>query len=100
MILSWAATVGDNTSHGTPLYPGPGSPNVLISGKPVWRASIDSHTCPLSDPGPKPHVGGVVLKGSLTVLINGYSVARCGDDIVEAGISNRIITGSPTVLIG
>jgi uncharacterized Zn-binding protein involved in type VI secretion len=96
--LPWAATVGDNTSHGTPLYPGPGSPNVLISGKPVWRVIVDSHTCPISE-GPKPHTGGVVLKGSRTVLINGYFVARRGDSIVEAGVTNRIITGSPTVLI-
>ena len=57
-----AARVGDITSHGTPLGPGPGCPTVLIGGKPAWRAGADSHVCPLSD-GPKPHVGGVVAVG-------------------------------------
>lgn len=33
-----AARVTDQTSHGTPLSPGPGSPNVFIGGLPVWRA--------------------------------------------------------------
>ena len=30
-----AARVGDLTGHGTPLAPGPGSPNVFVGGKPV-----------------------------------------------------------------
>lgn len=33
-----AARLGDPTAHGTPLSPGPGSPNVLIGFKPAWRA--------------------------------------------------------------
>lgn len=32
-----AARVFDPTMHGPPLMPGPGSPNVLIGGKPAWR---------------------------------------------------------------
>ena len=32
-----AARVGDMTSHGTPLSPGPGSLNVLIGSRPAWR---------------------------------------------------------------
>src|SRR5919199_2482791 len=32
-----AARITDLTSHGTPLSPGPGSPNVLIGGLPAWR---------------------------------------------------------------
>ena len=42
-----AARVGDPTSHGTPLGPGPGAPTVLIGGKPAWRAGSDTHVCPL-----------------------------------------------------
>ena len=64
-----AATINSQTSHGTPLVPGPGSPTVLIGGKPAWRGISDFHTCPLFS-GQVPHVGGVVLKGSSTVLIN------------------------------
>jgi uncharacterized Zn-binding protein involved in type VI secretion len=94
-----AARVGDQTSHGTPLAPGPGSTNVLIGNKPAWRATADFHTCPLFD-GPKPHVGGVVAVGSTTVLFGGLPAARQGDQIVEASAPNSIVLGEFTVLIG
>lgn len=94
-----AARVGDTTSHGTPLAPGPGSLTVLIGSMPAWRALTDMHTCPLFD-GPKPHVGGVVAMGSKTVLINGFPAARMGDQVVEAGAPNGIAVGCPTVEIG
>ena len=94
-----AARLGDQTSHGTPLAPGIGSVNVLIGGKPAWRATVDIHVCPLVD-GVKPHVGGVVALGSTTVLINGLPAARQGDQFVEAGAPNAILLGAPTVLIG
>ena len=94
-----AARVGDSTSHGTPLAPGPGCATVLIGGKPAWRAGSDTHICPLSD-GPKPHVGGVVAMGSISVLIGGLPAARMGDSIVEVGAPNTIVVGDPTVMIG
>jgi uncharacterized Zn-binding protein involved in type VI secretion len=94
-----AARVTDQTSHGTPLFPGPGSPTVLIGGRPAWRAGSDVHTCPLSD-GPKPHGGGIVVVGSTTVFINGLPAVRQGDQILEAGPPNVIAIGAPTVLIG
>lgn len=94
-----AARVGDTTSHGTPLGPGPGSATVMIGGMPAWRATSDTHTCPLSD-GPKPHVGGVVAVGSVTVRIGGLFATRQGDMVVEAGAPNSIAMGAPTVMIG
>ncbi len=94
-----AARVGDPTSHGTPLGPGPGCPTVLICGQPAWRAQSDTHACPLVD-GLKPHVGGVVAVGSVTVRIGDMPAARQGDQIVEVGAPNPICTGSPTVVIG
>jgi uncharacterized Zn-binding protein involved in type VI secretion len=94
-----AARVGDPTAHGSPLAVGPGCPAVLIGGRPAWRAGSDTHTCPLSD-GPKPHVGGVVPSGSMTVLVGGLPAARQGDQILEAGPPNAITMGEPTVLIG
>lgn len=94
-----AARTGDVTSHGTPLGPGPGSLTVTIAGQPAWRAQADTHACPLSD-GPKPHVGGVVALGSLTVRIGGFPAARQGDLVVEAGAPNAIAAGAPTVTIG
>lgn len=93
-----AARVTDVTAHGTPLSPGPGSPDVLIEGSPAWRVT-DFHSCPLAT-GPVPHVGGAVTMGSTSVLINGIPAARMGDTIVESGPPNTIVTGSQSVLIG
>ena len=93
-----AARIGDPTSHGTPLGPGPGSPTVLIGGRPAWRAVADFHACPLFN-GPSPHVGGVVTPGSPTVLIGGMPAARQGDVVAE-GPPNAILLGEVTVLIG
>jgi len=94
-----AARLADMTAHGTPLVPGPGSTNVLIGGKPAWRANIDFHTCPLFT-GLVPHVGGVVTLGSVTVLINGMAAVRQGDQIIENAPPNVVAQGEPTVLIG
>lgn len=94
-----AARVGDTTSHGKPLSPGPGSANVLIGGMPAWRVTSDLHTCPLAN-GTVPHVGGMVQMGSTTVLINNFAAARQGDMISENGPPNTIATGCTTVLIG
>src|SRR4051812_12131665 len=94
-----AARVGDATSHGTPLGPGPGCPTVLIGGRPAWRANADTHACPLVD-GLKPHVGGVVAVASMTVKIGGLPAARQGDMVVEAGAPNAIAVGAPRVTIG
>lgn len=93
-----AARFGDQTSHGTPLAPGPGSPTVLIGGRPAWRAGTDFHACPLFNVL-VPHVGGVVTVGSPTVLIGGLPAARQGDLVAEAP-PNAIVLGEVTVLIG
>ena len=94
-----AARLGDTTSHGTPLVPGPGCLTVMIGGQPAWRAVADTHVCPLVD-GVKPHVGGVVAVGSVTVKIGGLPAARQGDLVVEAGAPNSIVLGASTVTIG
>ena len=94
-----AARFGDRTSHGTPLTPGPGCVTVLIGGQPAWRARADRHVCP-EVTGEVPHVGGVVLVGSITVFINGMPAARLRDQIVEVGPPNEIVQGLPTVIIG
>ena len=94
-----AARVGDSTSHGTPLAPGPGSANVLIGGQPAFRDGSDFHACPLYS-GDTAHVGGTISVGSATVLINGFPAARQGDMIFENGPPNSIVAGCPTVMIG
>jgi uncharacterized Zn-binding protein involved in type VI secretion len=87
------------TSHGSPLGPAGGSHNVWIGGQPAWRVLVDAHTCPQVS-GLVPHVGGVVLMGSRSVFINKMPAVRMGDQIVEAGPSNAITVGCPTVKIG
>jgi uncharacterized Zn-binding protein involved in type VI secretion len=94
-----AARVGDLTSHGTPLGPGPGSVTVLIGGMPAWRAGSDFHACPMLT-GTVPHVGGTVAMGSVTVMIENMPAARQGDMIMESGPPNSISMGCPTVMIG
>jgi uncharacterized Zn-binding protein involved in type VI secretion len=93
-----AARVGDPTTHGTPLSPGPGQPTVLIEGRPAWRAGVDFHACPLG--GIQPHIGCMVASGSVTVLIGGFPAVRQGDVVVEAGGPNTIVAGAATVTIG
>lgn len=61
----------------------------------------DMHVCPLSNPGPVPHVGGPVLPaGAPNVLIGGMPAARVGDMCVCVGTPDTIAMGSATVLIG
>jgi uncharacterized Zn-binding protein involved in type VI secretion len=94
-----AARIGDITSHGTPLSPGPGSSTVSIEGRPAWRVGIDQHICPLVT-GTQPHVGGTVATGSATVFINGHPAARRGDPVIEPAGPNTIVIGAVTVMIG
>jgi uncharacterized Zn-binding protein involved in type VI secretion len=99
-----AARVSDSTTHGAPLSPGPGSPNVLIGNLPAWRAMIDQHACPaVSITGPDGV--GMVMMGSPTVLINNMMACRMGDIVVEIpglamGPADPIIMGEMTVMIG
>lgn len=92
-----AARVGDLTAHGAPLM-GAGCPSVLIEGRPAWRIT-DFQACSLAN-GPQPHVGGVVSRGSATVLVCGLPAVRLGDSIPEPGGPNAIVQGAAMVLIG
>jgi uncharacterized Zn-binding protein involved in type VI secretion len=99
-----AARVGDATTHGTPLAPGTGSPNVLIGGQPAWRATTDQHACPAVSISGADGVGSVAV-GCPTVLINNMMACRMGDIVVEKpglamGPVNPILMGCPTVIIG
>ncbi|TVQ33634.1 MAG: type VI secretion protein [Phycisphaeraceae bacterium] len=69
-------------------------------GQPAARIG-DMHTCPMVDPGPKPHVGGpVVGPGCPTVLVGGVPAARVGDKATCVGPPDTIANGNPTVHIG
>jgi uncharacterized Zn-binding protein involved in type VI secretion len=68
---------------------------------PLAARITDMHTCPMIDPGPKPHVGGPIMPpGSPTVLIGGLPAATVGDMCVCAGPPDSISKGSGTVKIG
>jgi uncharacterized Zn-binding protein involved in type VI secretion len=96
----FAARVSDPTSHGAPLSPGIGSPNVIIGGLPAWRANIDVAACPVVKGG-VPDAGGTVLKGAPSVLINGMMACRMGDVVTEVpGGTNTIVGGCPSVTFG
>ena len=99
-----AARLGDTTTHGSPLAPGPGSLNVMIGNKPAWRAMVDQHACPAANVSGADGVGNVMM-GSPTVLINNQMACRVKDIVVEKpglamGPMNPIIIGCPTVLVG
>jgi uncharacterized Zn-binding protein involved in type VI secretion len=98
-LLPMAARLGDMTTHGAPLLPGPGSPDVMIGGMPAWRIGLDMAMCPF--PGAAPHGTGPTSMGAPTVFINGMPAARVGDFVVEpTGGPNVIVVGCPSVMIG
>lgn len=88
------ATVGDLTSHGIPLSPGPGSTNVSIGGKRVWRV-MDNHMCPIYPINI--HGRGIVIIRDPSVLINNFPVAKRGDLMAETGTISSIMTGNQSI---
>ncbi|MBT0956405.1 PAAR domain-containing protein [Alphaproteobacteria bacterium KMM 3653] len=71
--------------------------------QPAARMS-DMHLCPMITPPtpitpPVPHVGGPILTGAPTVLINFLPAARISDTCLCIGIPDVIVAGSPTVHI-
>lgn len=77
--------------------------------KPVARVD-DMHTCPKTT-NKKAHVGGKIIEGSKTVMIDGKPVALKGsklectgvgatDDVIAEGSSVLIIDGKPVARKG
>ena len=89
-----AACVGDLSTHGGTIT-GPGSPTVLIGGKPAAVVG-DLHACVLPPSGHQPTVSPFPM-GSATVLIGGRPAARVGD---MSGCGAPIVMGYPLVEIG
>jgi len=68
---------------------------------PAAARITDMHTCPKTEPGPVPHVGGPILPaGEPTVLIGNMPAARVGDQAVCVGPPDKIKSGEPSVQIG
>lgn len=58
----------------------------------------DFHVCPLFN-GTQPHVGGPVVEGEPTVLIDGQTAAVVGSVCVCIGPPDMVAQGSSTVFI-
>lgn len=67
---------------------------------PAAARITDMHTCPMVEPGPKPHVGGPVITGEVSVLIGFQPAARVGDSLICVGPSDKVAAGDATVIIG
>jgi uncharacterized Zn-binding protein involved in type VI secretion len=67
-------------------------------GQPAARVT-DMQTCPMVT-GIVPHVGGPIMLGCFTVLVQNMPQARIGDMHICAGPPGVIALGSPTVLVG
>ena len=83
------ATVGDITSHGSPLAPGMGALTVRYGGRAVWRTLVDQHACPVPT-----HGAGMVLTGAIRTRVSGAFVARKTDIVQEATSINQILPGA------
>ena len=59
----------------------------------------DFHTCPMVNPGPVPHVGGPIVSGSGDVIVAFKPAARLSDTAICVPATDKIVRGSPTVLI-
>ena len=95
-----AARAGDLTAHGGTLGPVTTgvAAQVMIGGKPAACAG-DPHICPMFT-GLKPHVGGVIAKGSATVKIGFMPAARVSDLTTCSPEPGAVAMGEPTVNIG
>lgn len=66
---------------------------------PLAARISDMHTCPMVT-SKVPHVGGPIVTGCATVIVNYMPAARVGDTATCVGPTDTIATGSATVIIG
>jgi uncharacterized Zn-binding protein involved in type VI secretion len=59
----------------------------------------DTHTCPMVNPGPVPHVGRPITTGQPNVLTCFLPQARVSDQCICVGPPDVIVKGSMTVLL-
>ncbi len=95
-----AARATDLTAHGGTIGPVVTglSAKVFIGFLPAACIG-DPHLCPMFD-GPKPHVGGTILKGSASVNIGFKPAARVSDTTECKGPPGVVALGNFTVMLG
>ena len=89
-----AARLLEPTNH-PGMLAGPGATTVFINQLPAVRVD-DQHACAFPPPA-GPHPPNTIVKGSVSVLIEGKPAARQGD---LTGCGAAIVSGSPNVDIG
>lgn len=106
------AMAAATAATGTPAFPAAKAAEVtaqqtatasMTSTMTAAGMGADQHMCstPMSPVSPAPHSTGMVITGSMTVLINNLPACRAGDTILESiGPPNSIAMGLPTVVIG
>jgi uncharacterized Zn-binding protein involved in type VI secretion len=88
-----AAYAAEQTAKGVALA-------TLSTAISAMAGMSDIHMCTTPSPMP-PHGPGVVVDGSMTVLINNMPACRMGDTIIEPlGPPNKIMRGEIKVFIG
>lgn len=108
-IALQTAKAASMAASGTPAYPGvKATEEALKISTSIAMSNLissvsmgaDIHMCGTPLPIP-PHGPGVVIDGSMTVMINGLPAATLGCTIIEAlGPPNKITKGCMTVMIG
>ena len=107
-VMSAAMQSGMPGTIADAVFPNPDAPQSVdesstlapAGGAAPFAARIgDMHVCPAFD-GPKPHVGGIIVKGFQSVLIGGQPAARLGDFATCVGPPDTITSGELTVKIG
>ncbi len=103
------AVAGTAAAAGTPGAPAAYAAEQAVKGAALaslgaaisgMAGMSDIHMCLTPSPIP-PHGPGVVIDGSVTVLVNMMPACRMGDTILEPlGPPNKIVMGEPTVIVG
>lgn len=81
-----AARIGDATAHGSPLFPGPPSPNVFIGGQPAWLGMTAAAAAALAATiaaGAK-DVADKTAKASAAAALGPAASAKAQKDLAEA----------------
>ncbi|MBS0529645.1 MAG: PAAR domain-containing protein [Proteobacteria bacterium] len=100
-MSGFAARLGDPTAHGSPLVPGPPSPNVFIGGQPAWLGMTAAAAAALAATiaeGVK-DVADKTAKAAAAASLGPAASAKAQKDLVEAqknAVSNATsaMTGS------
>jgi uncharacterized Zn-binding protein involved in type VI secretion len=82
-----AARVGDETLHGAPLHPGPGSEDVLIGYRQAWRGLPQSYVSMLTG-DPDLEVSGQIVSQEVSGQVVSQEVSG---QIVSQNVSGQVV---------